>query len=295
MKVLITGASGFIGQHLLKALRKNQELQLFAPSPEELDLRHPQAPAKTLATQKWDAVIHLAGMSHVVECENNRDQALAINVEGTKALLQLLLEQGHPCHFVLASTAQIYRAPAGEEITEGVVFDEERPLMPQNFYAQTKRMAEEAVFVASQKGLRATVLRLFNHTHKTQAPSFFLPHIYSQLLSGNPKIPVGNLDLERDIGSVRDLIRAFELILKVADWNFEIFNVCTGYPKNLRRLVQLLRTRMQATAEFVDDPSRHRPGEALRLVGSHKKLSARTGWQPRVLNEEQLIEDFLCE
>lgn len=294
-KLLLTGASGFIGTHLRAALERSNKFQIFAPSPAELDLSRADRALPLIREHRWDVVIHLAAMSHVVECENNPDQARAINVKGTETLVEALGDLNSTCHLLFASTAQVYQAPQGPEIARGVVFEESRAVVPQNFYAQTKLLAEDAVKSAADRGLRATILRLFNHTHKTQAPTFFMPHIYKQLLSGTSPIPVGNLDLDRDIGSVRDLTRAWTMILERADWNFETFNICTGTPKRLRRLAELLRTRLRISAEFVEDPSRRRLGEPVQLLGSHQKLTERIGWQPEVLTEEDLIEDFLCD
>ena len=260
----------------------------------EFNLLDQKSVTKAVGDQTIDVVIHLAGMSHVVECENNKDQAFRINVEGTKNLLSAVLELNRPVHFIFASTAQVYKAPTADETN--VTFTEDRPIQPQNYYASTKLEAEKAILEATQNpNLTATILRLFNHSHKSQAPTFFLPHLYQQLASGETKIPVGNLDLARDIGSIRDLVKAIAKVVDQNDWQLEIFNICSGRGKNLRTLANLLAKKMNVKADFVVDPKRVRPGEPQTLIGSHQKLSGRIDWKPAIISEEQLVDDFLCE
>jgi nucleoside-diphosphate-sugar epimerase len=293
-RILLTGSNGFIGGHLQNALRENGYEVVGAEHP-RFDLENGDSVKEFVGTRSWDAVIHLAGMSHVVDCEKNPRQAKAVNLEGTGRILEALIERRSRTHFIFASTAQVYAAP--KEGESAVVFSEARSIAPQNFYAETKALAEQLIASACKSSeLSATVVRLFNHTHKTQPPSFFLPHIYQQLKNykGQP-IPIGNLDLDRDIGSVRDLTRAFLTILEKCNWQHETFNICSGRAKNLRRLAMGLSERLKVNAEFVIDPSRLRSGEAKILLGSHEKLKSVTGWFPRVITEDQLLDDFLCD
>jgi GDP-4-dehydro-6-deoxy-D-mannose reductase len=298
-RVLLSGADGFIGSFLQPLLR-NHGYYVFAPPLAQLNLLNKNSIEETIGTKAWDIVIHLAGMSHVIECEKNPDTANAINTGGTKHLVDCLLSHSSGCHFVFASTAQVYQAPHGLETRQGIVFDENRGLVPQNSYAQTKWEAEKYVHAVAQSGkLNATVLRLFNHTHKTQAPNFFLPHIYSQMVSGSGseavRVPVGNLDLARDIGSVRDLVRAVLAVLEKRSWPVETFNICSGRPRNLRSLATQLAARLDVQVEFFVDPSRVRPGEPLSIIGSHEKITRAVGWRPRIQTDAELIDDFLSD
>jgi len=296
-RIFISGAQGFIGQHLTAALLEKGH-QVDGPT---FELESETSIRSVLGTQVYDVAIHLAGISHVADCEKDPVHARDINVEGSKRLFQALNKTSPLCHFIFASTAQVYQAPQAHELDREIEFTEDRAIQPQNLYAQTKWEVEE--FLQGESSHLAhpvTVLRFFNHTHKSQSPRFFLPHVYRQLMecrgqSGTAKIPVGDLTLKRDLGSVRDLVQALMAVIEKRNWKFEIFNVCSGQAKELGVLAEELRKRLDVPAEFIKDPSRLRPGEPRVLKGSHAKLTKATGWEPRVRGEADLIDDFLCD
>lgn len=291
-RLLLTGGNGFVGSHLLPILEKNdyEVLDLHAGA---VNLNDKSSITKALGATKWNIVIHLAGISSVADCDRDPANARLVNVEYTKMLLEAVARTNPYAHFVFASTAQVY-AP-GEKLSETSA------IAPINLYAQLKWEAEQAIQSFSEKSdLSATILRFFNHTHKTQPPNAFMPHIYKALMevkgsAGPQKIPVGNLDLSRDIGSVRDLVQAILGVIQQQTWDFETFNVCSGHPKNLRTLAELLAAKLEVKPEFVVDPARVRANDPITIAGSHAKLTGATGWSPRVKTESQLIDDFLAD
>ncbi len=201
---------------------------------------------------------------------------------------------------IVASTAQVYAAPSGSENHERLIMDEDRRIAPQNVYARTKWEAELLVGeTARREGLAATVLRLFNHTHKTQSADFFLPHLYQSILAtaGKGQVPVGNLEVRRDIGSLQDLLQAFAALLGRgrAAGAMEVFNVCSGSAKLLSKVARELARRMGAEIDFVTDRERVRPGEPNFIQGSHQRLTKATGWTPKCADEAQLVEAFLAD
>ncbi len=295
-RILLTGANGFIGTHLRSSLEQNGFDVTCANLP-QFDLEQTKSVNEFVGSRPWDLVIHLAGMSHVIDCENSPNKARAVNLDGTGRILDALVRQKKSCHFLFASTAQVYAAPDMKEVATGTIFDESRAVAPQNLYAETKYQAERLVESASTSSdLSATIVRLFNHTHKTQPPHFFLPHIF-QCLKNKPEepIPVGNLDVDRDIGSIRDLTRAFLTILEKQNWQFDTFNICSGHAKNLRHLAMGLAKRLGVPANFVVESNRLRPNEAKVLIGSHEKFTKATQWTPKIKTEDQLLDDFLCD
>jgi GDP-4-dehydro-6-deoxy-D-mannose reductase len=295
-RILITGTQGFIGSRLLMLLRQLGHTCVAT----EFDLLDFASTDAALAAGPWDAVLHLAAISHVPTCERDPAEAFRVNLAGTAVLLEAIRRRAPQAWVIFASTAQVYAAPSGSEIHQRVVMDEDRRIAPQNVYARTKWEAELLIAEAARReGLAATVLRLFNHTHKTQSADFFLPHLYQSILAktGKGQVPVGNLEVWRDIGSLQDLLQAFAALLgrSRAPAGMEVFNVCSGSAKLLSKVARELARRMGAEIDFVTDPERVRPGEPDFIQGSHWRLTEATGWTPKCADEAQLVEAFLAD
>jgi GDP-4-dehydro-6-deoxy-D-mannose reductase len=289
-RVFVTGGAGFVGSRLVTALRARGDV-VAAPDLAELDVLDVAALRIALERENPDVVVHLAAISHVPTCAADPSLAIRVNLGGTAGLLAAMREAVPRARLVFASTAQVYAAPDRSD----VVIDETRAIAPQNLYARTKWDAELLIAdAAHREGLRATVLRLFNHTHKSQAPSFFLPHIYRSVADGARRIPVGNVQLARDIGSVQDLTVALLAALD-RDAPHEVFNVCSGTSKALGTLATALAARLGAEVELVTVPEKVRPGEPAVIRGSHARFTEATGWSPRAVTETALIDAFLAD
>jgi GDP-4-dehydro-6-deoxy-D-mannose reductase len=285
-KVLLTGSLGFVGAPLLKRLRA-RGLDVCAA---EMDLLKPETVRREVEAVQPALVVHLAGLSHVPTCEKDPELAFRTNRDGTRILAEAL---PRGARFIFASTGQVYAGARGEELSTQAVFTEEREIQPQNTYARTKWEAEEALrSTRATRGLGLTVLRFFTHTHKSQSREFFLPGIYADLAAGKTEVPVGNLDIDRDFGALSDLLDALETVIS-KPLPGEIYNVCSGRVKRLRRLAEGLAQRMGLQARFVTDPARVRKGEPVSLLGSHDRLTRDSGWAPKYVSEEQLLESFL--
>jgi len=291
--ILFTGAQGFIGSRLLPLVKK-LDWDIFSP---EIDLFDITSFENVLKEKSWDAVIHLAAISHIPTCEKNPELATRTNVLGTENVLAAIQNFSPDSYFVFASTAQVYSAPFGDEITAGVNIDEPRVIAPQNHYAHTKRQAEITIEkAADSKKIKATILRIFNHTHHTQSADFFVPHLFSQikdkLKEGGDTVSAGNMDLYRDIGSLHDLLNAFCAVLEKPPSQFEIFNICSGHTKHLSKIAHEMALALKWNGKFTIDPSRIRPGDPKLIRGSHDKLTAATGWRPSCETEKELIQAF---
>jgi GDP-4-dehydro-6-deoxy-D-mannose reductase len=319
-KVWITGADGFLGRNVTTHLQSNgyetSELVMTLPNWESIQRAvekiatdtSSQGDGKSAARKQSQVLIHFAGLSHVPTCEKNPELAYSVNALGTVLLLEAIRKSEMPLRFIFASTAQVYAK--GEEGGDWV-FTEESPISPQNLYARTKLLAESALSEATlSSSIQGEILRIFNHTHRTQSPDFFLPHLHQELLKskelgGGRAIPVGNLDLARDLGCVQDFCRAIEAILAhqpkpgavpgvQAKSSIPVWNIASGTAKNLRMLAEEMAKRIGCQPNFEVDSSRLRKGEPIRIVGSHDRLTRATGWVPHAKSEADLIESFLA-
>jgi GDP-4-dehydro-6-deoxy-D-mannose reductase len=298
-KVLVTGSKGFIGTRLVPYLTEAGWDAVGA----DFDLLDFSAMISVVQQAPWDAVVHLAGISHIPTCEEAPSRGFSVNTAGTAALLEAMRRAAPQARLVFAGSSLVYRAPNPEEGRQGLVITEERAIAPQNTYAQTKWAAELLIEDACRReSLRATVLRLFNHTHKSQSPDFFLPRLYKAIRDAQEKHPgepieltVGNLHVARDIGAVQDLVAAFAAVLERPQTSgCDAFNVCSGIAKRLSTLADGLAARLDAKLVFVTDPARVRADEPEILLGSHERLAHATGWRPRYANESDLLDAFLA-
>ncbi|MBW1880678.1 MAG: NAD(P)-dependent oxidoreductase [Deltaproteobacteria bacterium] len=297
MKVWLTGAVlGFLGARLARVLRAAGH-EVHTPAVDLFD-----AAAVRHATQaaSWDAVIHLAAIASVPRCDANPELAWRTNVGCTGLLLEMLARHAPQAHLLFTSTGHVYAPPRGPEIAEGVVLDEDRAIEPLSTYARTKWAAELLLHDAAQRtGQTVTVLRLFNHTHRSQPTSYFLPHIHATLRATpageRAVVPVGNLFVERDMGALPDLMGAFLAVLdaRAGDEGLAIYNVCSGVGRHLGDLAAALAARLGVDAEFRTDPDRVRDNDPRRVVGSHDRLTAATGWTPSCTTLDALLDAFL--
>ncbi|HEY8270467.1 MAG TPA: SDR family oxidoreductase, partial [Pseudobdellovibrionaceae bacterium] len=271
MVVWVTGADGFIGSALVRNLA-HSGIRTLMPS---LDIRDTAAIQKVVSENSFDAVIHLAGMSSVKECEINKSLAFSVNSEAVYHLGEAIAKIKPQAQLIFPSTGHVYQSyPMG---TQEEIYTEKSSVLPRNFYALTKLQAEENLkFLAKNRGLKATVLRLFNHTHKSQTQDFFLPSVYGQLLSAKKRgekkalLTVGDIDVRRDIGAIQDLALAFQTVLFENPYKSDevkTFNISSGHAVGLRDLVNQLADKMEMEVDFKVDPQLIRENEPKSVVG----------------------------
>jgi len=284
--VLITGPNGFLGQNLIKKLSSSE----IAPILYEDDICDRIKFVDFINKYKSiDYCFHFAGLSSVKQCLDNPAEAIKINVTATNFMAQELITNFPKIQFVFPSTGQVYAA-------SNAIIDENSNLAPFHFYAETKLKAEENLFKISQSsGLKTTIIRLFNHTHKSQSTNFFLPSIYQKLKDQAQVIKTGDLSVVRDIGAIQDLMEAFLNILEKPQSSlFETFNISSGIGKNLRVTVESLAHTLGQKAIFELDPNFLRSSEPNSIIASSIKFQKCFEWTPKhSLNEDYLIKNFL--
>ena len=304
MNVLVTGADGFVGGWLARALlglghsvtgtgRGDPAVSPVLSAPERdrlqwrrLDFLEPASVAPAVQG-RWDAVAHLAAMSSGAEARRDPGLAWDVNAAGTARLLDAIGDSG--AVVLVVSTGEVYGAG------NGLPRREEDPVAPCSPYAASKAGAEIAALEASRRlGGRVIVARAFPHTGAGQDARFVLPALAARLKTARrvraPAINTGNLEPVRDLLDVRDVVAAYVALLQGGHTG--VFNVASGQGHRLAdllvRMQELLGTRV--IPEY--DPSLARRADILHLVGDASRLREATGWSPRV-HLDQMLQDLL--
>lgn len=276
MRVLVTGASGFVGARLRPALEAAGHTVL-AP---ELDVADGPALAAAVARLRPEAAVHLAALSHVPDAEARPEAAYRVNFLGARNLLEAVRTGAPAARVLLVGSGAAYgAAPAG-----GASFTEESPLRPGDAYGRTKAAADLLGAVYARRGLDVLRVRPFNHTGAGRPETFVESSFARQIAeieagARPPHLEVGNLDAVRDFLPVEDVVSAYLRLLEPAV-PARAYNVASGRGTTIRELLDLLLTRSSVRPEIRVDPSRWRPADA--SVGSAARLARATGWAPRV-------------
>lgn len=298
--ILITGASGFVGVHLIEKLRGASDVVGWARTDppaavagvrwQRIDLQDRDAVHAALRALKPRQVYHLAGASQVDRSWTSPSEPLAVNVLGTHHLLDGLRRSGHGCRVLVTGSAAIY-APSLTPM------DESAPTAPDSPYAVSK-LAQEMLCgrAVIEDDCDVVVTRSFNHTGPGQAPEFLASSVARQIAliergRQEPVIRVGNLDPRRDVTDVRDVVRAY-VDLMARGVSGEIYNVASGTARPVRDIVSALVAVARVPVRIEVDPERVRPVDNAVLTGDASKLRALTGWAPEI-PFEQTIADLL--
>lgn len=279
MKVAVTGANGFLGQHLTAALLAAGD-EVVALSLERgglapaipfraVDVRDRAALERALDEFAPDAVVHLAALSHVGDSWRRIADYYAVNVLGTENVARVARGR-----LLFSSSAEVYGVvPEPEQ-----PIPEERPPAPRSPYALTKAFAER---IALEAG--GVVVRSFNLVGEGQATTFALPSFAAQLAAiavgaAPPVLAVGNLGARRDFVDVRDAVAAFRLLLAKGEAG-TIYNLASGEAPSIAQMLDRLRAVAGVGAEVRVDAERVRPVDVPLLSGDARRLGA-LGWAP---------------
>lgn len=300
--ILVTGASGFAGSHLVEQLGPTGNVVAWSRSapPEgleplarwrDVDLLEPCAVQAAIRDARPSLVFHCAGQAHVAESWQDTARPLAANVLATHHLLEAIRLAGVRCRLLVPGSATIY-APSRHPI------DERGALAPASPYAFSK-LAQEllALDAAREDGLEVIVARAFNHTGARQAPSFIAPGVARQIAliergRQEPVIRVGNLDAVRDLMDVRDTVRAYRALAQSGQPG-TVYNVASGVGRTMASLVEALAARARVQVAVEPDSGRLRPRDVPVLVGDSTRLRRQTGWEP-LISFERMLDDLLA-
>jgi GDP-4-dehydro-6-deoxy-D-mannose reductase len=293
MRAVVTGGLGFVGRHLVAHLRASGDevTTLDHNGDHPVDILDGPAVTEALLDAAPDTVYHLAGWADVGASWSDPVAALRVNAEGTLHVLRAC-EAAAVGRVLAVASADVYGVvtPADLPLTEA------SPLRPTSPYAASKAAADALALQAFLgHGLGVIRVRPFNHLGPGQSESFVAPALAARIAraerDGLDTITVGNLSARRDMTDVRDVVRAYRLLMERGEPG-EVYNVCSGRDIAIQEIADLLVGLARRPITLEPDPSLLRPVDLPVLRGDASKLRAATGWTPE-LPVEQTLADLL--
>lgn len=297
MRALVTGASGFAGRHLIDHLVAEGDEVVATdrtphPGSAALDIADAAAVHRVFDEARPEVIYHLAGWSDVGGSWHDPVAVFRANAEGTLHVLGAARSAGVR-RVLVASSADIY----GIVGTEQLPITEEHPLRPVSPYAVSKVAADylglQAWLGHGQEVLRA---RAFNHIGPGQGPQFVTAAIAAAIATnerdGLDEVLVGNLAARRDFTDVRDVVRAYRLLVERGEPG-EAYNICSGNAVAVQELADRTLALSTVPMRLVIDPTRYRQVDVPTVVGDSTKLQEATGWAPR-LDLDTSLADVLA-
>lgn len=313
-KVLVTGAEGFIGSHLVEGLiqhgcqvrafvlynsfnsrgwletiprKSSEQVEVFMG-----DIRDPRGVRE--AVKGCDAVLHLAALIGIPFSYHSPDSYVDTNIKGTLNILNACRDLG-VAKTLVTSTSEVYGT------ARYVPIDEQHPFQGQSPYSASKIGADRiAESFYRSFDLPVAIVRPFNTYGPRQSARAVIPTIITQLIAGNKEISLGDTRPTRDMVFVSDTVQGFIEILKSDKTIGQEINIATQREISIGDLAQKLIAMINPAARIVTDQARLRPknSEVERLLGSHTKIRELTSWAPRYDIDEGLratIEWFRLE
>jgi len=278
VRVLVTGAAGFVGRHLVPRLERDGWDVIAADR--ELDVADAPTLEARVAESAPDAVVHLAAQSSVADSWRQAALTYRVNYLGARSLLEALRRRAPGARLLLVGSAGVYGSlPPGSP-----PFDETSPLRPVSPYARTKAAADLLGACYAARGLSVLRLRPFNHTGPGQSEGFALSSFARQLAEieagrREPELRVGNLDSVRDFLDVEDVVEAYVRLLE-GGAAAGAYNVASGVGTRIGELLERLIARSRARPRLRVEAERLRPVD--QIVGDAGRLRRATGWEPRM-------------
>jgi GDP-4-dehydro-6-deoxy-D-mannose reductase len=282
MKALVTGAGGFVGHHLLAHLAESGDEPIGTDrGTDGLDILDAPALLERFRQVSPDVVFHLAGASDVGGSWSTPQATFRANAEGTLNILWAAREAGVE-RILTVGSADVYGTVTVDELP----LTESSPLRPVSPYAASK-IAADTVAQQAHLGFGQHVVRArpFNHLGPGQSTRFVAPALAERIarneLAGEERLLVGNLSPRRDFTDVRDVVRAYRLLV-LHGAPGEVYNVCSGRALAVEDLARQMLGLSSTPQVLVADPALQRPVDIPVLLGDSSRLAEATGWAPVV-------------
>ena len=272
--IAVTGSSGFIGRHLLGALREQQYNIIEIDIEKDLDISDW---SKARNIPHFDIIIHLAAKTFVPDSFKRPHEFYFVNQSSTLNVLELARINSAS---VIYFSSYLYGTP------EYLPIDEKHPLKPHNPYAQSKIICEKICEGYYRDfGVPVIIFRPFNIYGPCQNSSFLIPSIIEQLKSG--EIILKDPRPKRDFIHVSDIIHAVMLAIKLENSGLETFNLGSGNSYSVEEIVNLI-VKYSGKRTVVKYTNEYRPGEVLDTIADIKKITTKLNWSPSVNIEKGL-------
>ena len=302
--VLVTGAAGFVGSHLLELLEQEDDwiFGWLRPGTEPevvgkrigwlaVEMQDRAAVYAAIRQTRPDAIYHLAGVPHVGDSWSHTYETFAGNVLATHYLFDALRRAQLAPRVLVTSSATVY-APQSSAIAETDA------VIPNSPYG-TSKLAQEMVARRSWEGDRipGLIARSFNHVGPRQSPAFVAPSVAKQIAEIEAgrrlnQLEMGNMESERDIMDVRDTVRAYRALMASAQPGVP-YNVCSGTATSIRSLVDLFVSKARVKIAVTQAPARFRPNDTPLILGDRSRIQNDTGWTPQI-PLERTVDDLLA-
>jgi GDP-4-dehydro-6-deoxy-D-mannose reductase len=307
MRVLVTGSEGFVGGHLLELLRREQPAAevtgLVKPGVPggpgegavrvEADLDDADAIADVVGRARPDRIVHLAAQSSVLASWADPESTLRTNILGLLHILEAVLKWRLSPRILVIGSAEEY----GSVEPKDLPIREDASLRPSSPYAVSK-VAQSflALQYAVSHGLAVVRTRTFSHTGPGRGEAFaessFARQLALTLAGRRPAlVEVGNLDTIRDFSDVRDVVRAYWLLIERGEPG-EVYNVCSGTGVRIGEILDILIGLAGIDVQVRVVPERARPSDNPALVGDPTRLRSAIGWAPQ-LELKRTLGDLL--
>jgi GDP-4-dehydro-6-deoxy-D-mannose reductase len=297
MKVLITGASGFVAPYVARELKAAGHEPVLSdragadPAIYCVDLTDQSSVRRLIQDSKPDAIIHLGGWSHIGRSWEDPAAVFRVNVEGTIHLYRAFAAlHGSAGRFLYVSSASVY----GDAARELLPLNEQSPTAPDSPYACSRLAAEQVLSVLTrQAGPEVVVARPFNHIGRGQHPSFACPS-FARRVAGVKRgqadaVRHGNLSARRDFLHVSDVARAYRLLLEQGRPG-QRYVIGSGEAVSIEQILLRLFKLAGIPARHEVDPDLFRPVDCAELRADSRLLRETTGWKPQVTLDSALAE-----
>lgn len=308
MRVLITGANGFVGGHMAEALLAEGGHALTGLSKipgwpphlshlakdvrlETLELSDEAAVAALLRQVEPEWIFHFAGYANTGKSFTEPRQCWQDNLDGTRSLYDAVQASGLKPRILFVSTGLVYGDPVGDQ-----PFDESAEFRPASPYAASKAAADAMSYQYTRHpGLDIVRVRLFNQIGPRQSPDFAISSFARQIArieaGQQARLETGDLSARRDLADVRDIVAAFRLLMEHGERG-EAYNAARGETFLIRDCVEKLVRMARVSVEVQETIDPNRRGDTAVTRASNRKLRERTGWTPRI-HLEQSLQDVL--